>query len=155
MFNGFTDTWKGNHCRELVCIKAIRLRRLEDAKEIKRVRNSFIFSEMYSVRFLTDILSRNGQSSSECTLNHRGFGHIISALHHESVDARWEYHPVHQGEPGSQSADAGTCPSSRILMWKTCYLRPQQLAQACQGLMYLHGLSILHGGIAPVGKLEE
>ena len=30
---------------------------------------------------------------------------------------------------------------------------PQQLAQACRGLMYLHRLGILHGNITPVSKL--
>ena len=156
---GIADTWKGNYHGELVYIKGIRSRYPTGQREMMRVCNSFIFSEVYSVRFLTDISSRNGrdqaQSSSKCTLSRRGFGDVTSSLHHESVDARREYHPVHQGESGGQSADAGTCISIGIPIRKTQYLHSQQLAQACQGLMYLHNLSVLHSGITPVGKSEE
>ena len=157
--HGFTDTWKGSHRGALVCIKAIRLRYPPDEWEIDRVCTSFVFSEVYSVRFLPDISSCSGrdqaQPSSKCTLSHRGFRDIISVLHHESVDAQWEYHSVRRGEPGGQSADAGMCQSVRISTRKTHCLRSQQLTQACQGLMYLHGLSILHGGITPVSKSKK
>ena len=32
---------------------------------------------------------------------------------------------------------------------------PQQLAQVCRGLMFLHRLGVLHGGITPVSKIKE
>ena len=103
--HGFTDTWKGNHRGELVCIKAIRLRYPPDEWEIDRVCTSFVFSEVYSVRFLLDISSCSGrdqaQPSSKCALSHRGFRDIISVLHHESVDAHGNITQYVEVNPGA------------------------------------------------------
>ena len=93
---------------------------------------------------------------SECAPRHRGFGNIVSALHHESVDVKRKHHPVHPGEPGCRSVDTGTCPSStRRPVRITQQLRPRQVAEVCHGLMHLHGLGIIHGNITPVGKPRE
>ena len=111
---GFADIWKGNYRGEPVCVKVIRTQNQTPLMEIERVCGSFILSEMYSVHSIPDIPScdRGGkaQPSSERASRHRGFGDIVSTLHHESVDARWEHRPVHPEESGRQSADTGTCP---------------------------------------------
>lgn len=53
---GFADIWKGNYRGELVCIKAVRTRSTFRLEEIKRVRGSFIESEINSVSFTLDLL---------------------------------------------------------------------------------------------------
>jgi len=47
--NGFVDVWKGDYRGEPVCVKVIRTQNRTPLMEIKRVRRSFISSEMYSV----------------------------------------------------------------------------------------------------------
>jgi len=114
--NGFADIWKGDYHGEPVCVKVIRTQNWSPLMEIESVCGSFILSEMYSVHSVPDIPScdHRGQTqpSSERAPHHRGFGDIVSALHRESMDAEWEYHPVCPDEPGCRSAGTGTCPST-------------------------------------------
>ena len=114
--NGFADIWKGEYHGEPVCVKVIRTENQTPLMEIKRVRASFISSEMYSVQPIPDIppcaLGGKAQPSSKRAPRHQGFGDFVSTLHHESVDARWEHRPVRPDEPGCRSADPGTRPST-------------------------------------------
>ena len=109
---GFTDIWKGEYHGKLVCIKVFRGQYLEDLREVERVRRCFIQLKVYSVRFIPDIPSRGQREqakfSSECAPHHPGFKGTVSALHHESVDARWEHHSLYPNEPGCRSSDART-----------------------------------------------
>jgi len=78
--------------------------------------DSFIQSEAYSVRFIPDVppcdQREQAQFSSECAPCNPGLGEAV--LHHESVDARWEYYSVYQNEPGCRPSDTCTCPSVEI-----------------------------------------
>ena len=113
--NGFADIWKGYYHGESVCVRVIRTQDPTPLTKIKKVFNPLISSETYSVCFVPDIQSckrrGQGQSSSQRSPCHRGFGDIVPTLHHEPMDAEWEHCPVHTGEPRCQSVNSGTCPS--------------------------------------------
>ena len=108
---GFTDIWKGEYHGELVCIKATRgdPNNLEGAQQ---VRNRFIQSEVYQVRFVLEMPScdrrEHTQPSSERAPHHPGFECAVSALHYESVDAKWEYYSVYPSQYWCQPSDACT-----------------------------------------------
>ena len=55
--NSFTDTWKGVYRGEQVCVKVIRARDHTRSVELEKVRDSFVLSEMCSVRSVPDIPS--------------------------------------------------------------------------------------------------
>ena len=78
----------------------------------------FIPLELYLVRFIPDMPScgrrEQAQFSSERTPRHPGFGGVVSALHHESVDAGWEHYSLYKNEPECRSSDACTCPLVEI-----------------------------------------
>jgi len=114
--NGFADIWKGDYRGEPVCVKVIRTTNQIPLRGIENVCGSFTLSGMYSVHFIPGVPSSDQrgkfQSSSKCAPCHRGFGDTVSALHHESVDVRWEHCPVHPDEPKCRSAGTGMCPST-------------------------------------------
>jgi hypothetical protein len=68
------------------------------------------------VRFTLDLPWKNQRAqvhfTSEPTPCHSGFEDTVSVLHHESVDAGWEYYPVYPDEPGCGPVDVGMCPST-------------------------------------------
>jgi len=55
--NGPADIWKGDRKGELVCIKSIRARDLDDLEEINSGRDSSVSSKVHSMSFIPDIPS--------------------------------------------------------------------------------------------------
>ena len=120
---GFADIWKGNRHGEPVCIRAIWTRDPLLLREIERVCGSLNLSEAYSVCPIPDVPSRcqwgHEHLTSERAPYYRGVRDAVSVLHHESVDAEREHHPVHQNALGCRPVDVGMSLSTQRSMTMT------------------------------------